>query len=103
MNVFLDDDLEYRKTPNEFVRVTNYEECVALLNDQHIHILSLDHDLGTQKTGYDVAKYIVEKNSFPDIIYLHTANPVGRENMYQLLEHYKPKNVQLFRHPFEGR
>ena len=50
--------------------------------------LDLDHDLGEEKTGYDICKFIVE-NQIPILGYtLHTMNPVGRQNMKQLLSHY---------------
>lgn len=50
--------------------------------------LDLDHDLGEEKTGYDICKFIVE-NQIPILGYhLHTMNSVGRQNMEQLLSHY---------------
>ena len=50
--------------------------------------VDLDHDLGEAKTGYDICKFIVE-NQIPILGYsLHTMNPVGRQNMNQLLSHY---------------
>jgi hypothetical protein len=41
--------------------------------------------LGTTLTDYDVAKWIVKQGIWPQVIQFHTANPVGRNNMYQLL------------------
>lgn len=50
--------------------------------------IDLDHDLGEGKTGYDICKFIVE-NRYPLLgCHLHTMNPVGMQNMYQLLSHY---------------
>ena len=44
--------------------------------------------MGEEKTGYDICKFIVE-NQISILGYaLHTMNPVGRQNMYQLLSHY---------------
>ena len=49
------------------------------------------HDLGEDlqgnllPTGYDLVKYICEKGLRANKIYIHTDNPVGRENMYQTL------------------
>ena len=45
-------------------------------------------------------KWLVEEgynnpNIYPKVIYLHTANGVGRDNMYQLLNRYKPDWVKL--------
>jgi hypothetical protein len=61
-------------------------EAIEKANDTLI--LCLDHDLGEEKTGYDICKYLVE-NSIPvSLIQIHSANPVGRANMNQLLTHY---------------
>lgn len=50
--------------------------------------IDLDHDLGEDKTGYDICKYIVE-NKIKNVEFrIHSANPVGRINMSQLLTHY---------------
>ena len=69
-----------------------YTEAIHLIeiftNSGDDIILDLDHDLGETKTGYDIAKYIVS-NHLPLLgFHLHTANPVGRQNMEQLLTHY---------------
>ena len=69
-----------------------YNEAIHLIelftNSGDDIILDLDHDLGETKTGYDIAKYIVS-NHLPLLgFHLHTANPVGRQNMEQLLTHY---------------
>ncbi|QQE81192.1 cyclic-phosphate processing receiver domain-containing protein [Alicyclobacillus sp. SO9] len=93
MKLYLDD---LRESPDGFVIVRDYEECILLLEQCDVSTLSLDHDLGEEKTGYDVAKWIVEHGRWPSSIYLHTSNPVGRDNMYQLLMHYKPKHVSVY-------
>jgi hypothetical protein len=84
-------------------------------------IISFDHDLGqehtdyffqnggwnsppnpllaefTEKTGYDCAKWLInyimdnETLSLPKC-YVHSANPVGRENIKMLLENFEKHN-----------
>ena len=92
--LFVDDE---RNPPNlsfnpevSTVIVRNYKQATDFLwhhRDGNVFI-SLDHDLGEAKTGYDIAKYIVS-NHLPLLgFHLHTANPVGRQNMEQLLTHY---------------
>jgi hypothetical protein len=50
--------------------------------------ISLDHDLGGSRTGYDLAKYIVE-NEIPIASFdCHSANVVGKQNITDLLNHY---------------
>lgn len=57
--------------------------------------IAFDHDLGTDKTGYDFAKYLVELDmnkviSFPEnfTFCVHSANPVGKENIECYLNRY---------------
>lgn len=50
--------------------------------------IDFDHDLGEGKTGYDVAKYIVENNIPLKRYVIHSRNPVGTWNIQQLLNHY---------------
>lgn len=55
--------------------------------------ICLDHDLGEEKSGYDIAKYIVnrcidEGKELP-LFASQSANPVGRENIMRLLSNYQ--------------
>lgn len=68
---------------------TGYDDAIVALQNQVFDIISFDHDLGTEKTGYDIAKYIVENNiPIREGFKIHSANPVGRFNISQLLNHY---------------
>jgi hypothetical protein len=88
INLFLDD---LRDIPKGFTTARTVEEAIYYLENYHVEILSLDHDLGEDEegnllpTGYDLVKYICEHGLRADKIYIHTDNPVGRENMYQTL------------------
>ncbi len=96
INIYLDD---VRPCPEGFVLAKTPEECMNLLRDNEVNILSLDHDIDfnlSRKTGYDVAMYIIHKNKYPDIIYLHTSNPVGRDNMYRLLKVNAPLHIEIY-------
>lgn len=81
------------------------------MQNDKISILSLDHDLGTDDkgnlllTGYDLVKYICENGLKADRIYLHTDNPVGRENMYNTLigaqiRGFIDEGIKIFPYPF---
>lgn len=48
--------------------------------------LCLDHDLATEKTGYDVLVWAIECGFLPKMVQLVTSNPVGRQNMTAALE-----------------
>jgi len=97
INLFLDG---LRPPPDNFILAKDATECSTLIQNNDINILSLDHDLGETETGYDLVKWLVESGLeapeiYPKVIYLHTANPVGRQNMYQLLMRYKPEHVKV--------
>lgn len=107
INLYLDD---LRDCPNGFYIARTYEEALYYLNNYSISILSLDHDLGEDDkgnlllNGYDLVKYICEKGIQINKIYLHTDNPVGRENMYQTLMGAKRRgfldeNTEIYNYP----
>lgn len=50
-------------------------------------VIDLDHDLGEPHNGYDVCKYIIE-NGIRCLYRIHSMNPVGAQNMRQLLSRY---------------
>ena len=70
----------------------NYQSAVAAIYEHFNHfendlIVDLDHDLGEFKTGYDFCKFLVS-NGITGKFHIHSMNPVGRENMQQLLSHF---------------
>ena len=100
--VFVDDERSYEITPivalrkylNESADSTvvyiyhTAEEAIEGIKNLDSFYIDLDHDLGIGKSGYDIAKYIVE-NQLPCKGYrIHSMNPVGRQNIDQLLSHY---------------
>ena len=107
ISLYLDD---LRPAPDGFILVKTVSQLIYKLDelkelDQEVNILSLDHDLGeNEPTGYDFVKYLIElgqynPNIYPKQIFLHTADGVGRDNMFKLLERYKPDWVKLHRGP----
>ena len=100
--IWLDDirDMPWQTTlyvDKAFV-VRNYQSAVAAINkiNTYYHdvdfIVDLDHDLGEDKTGYDFCKFLVEKQ-ITGRFHIHSMNPVGVENMRQLLSHYNWKEI----------
>lgn len=102
-----DDDTWYRQnlTGHDWLPYIcrDYQQTIDMLGVADINniIIDLDHDLGEGNemddtlapSGYDICKYIVE-NHIPLVgFHLHTMNPVGRENMRQLLTHYGYKEI----------
>lgn len=88
INLYLDD---LRDCPEGFVIARCVEDAKKYLKEYDIDTLSLDHDLGTDDngnllpSGYDFVKYICEEGVCFNKIYIHTDNPVGRDNMYSTL------------------
>ena len=74
-----------------FIVCKTYKQAIKAL-DTYCAIgnvyLDLDHDLGCRQNGYDIAKYIVENQIKVGAVAIHSANPVGRFNINQLLTHY---------------
>lgn len=97
MKIWLDDlrvaleGYETAKSVNEAIDLI--EECEQA--GEEIEVLDLDHDLGDYAyDGGDAIKlldYLAERETFYPIE-IHTANPVGRENMYRMLDRYWPDN-----------
>ena len=86
------DDL--RGVPNNYigeyhiVYARSYEEAIHEVHRFNYSVICLDHDLGEEKTGYDVCKYIIENRIYCPEYRIHTSNPVGRKNMTELLQRY---------------
>ena len=121
VNIYLDDI----RTPNEesWIICRNYDEFVDKVNEiglDNIENISLDHDLGEtaireyfknvtnnyildyanihEKTGYDCAKWLVEKSTETGVnlptILTHSANPIGSANIMGYINNYL-KNKRL--------
>lgn len=84
------------KNLNVIFIARTYKDAIKELNIYKYDIIDLDHDLGEEKTGYDICKYIVENNIRFDEIRIHTSNPVGRDNMIQLLERYTDIPIEVY-------
>ena len=97
MKLYLDDR---RSAPIDFELVDCYNACITKLaqNKGKIEELSLDHDLGELRNGYDVCKWIVENKWWDGLkkVTIHSANPVGVKNMTQLLDRYLPKEIEIW-------
>lgn len=89
LKVWLDDE---RSMPGNFdVHARTPEEAINLLKQNIVEYISLDHDLGLPDplNGGAVARWIEEHANAGDLVPLawnvHTANPVGRDEMVAAL------------------
>ncbi len=101
----------------DWIVVRNYDEFVSTINLNGLEsfdLISLDHDLGEgamveyytnvkvrneldynripEKTGMDCCRFLVHESMDKKInlpqIYIHSANPIGSENMIEYINKY---------------
>lgn len=89
-NIWIDD---IRPAPEGYYWCKDYDTAIQAIRayiifGYDINHISFDHDLGGEKSGYDVAKYLVENQIDIKCFSVHSMNPVGRNNIIQLLTHY---------------
>lgn len=80
----------WNKNLLDIVWVRNYDEFIDYIYHNGVpDIVSFDHDLGEDKSGADCANYLgeycVETNTNIPEWYVHSANPVGKENIISKL------------------
>lgn len=84
IQIWLDDQL---RAPFGMVGTNTVEDTIELLKKCSVRVLSLDHDLGYSKTGYDVLlwieKEIVANPEYdpPGLISIHSMNLGARAKM----------------------
>lgn len=83
MKLFVDD---IRNPPDmTWCVVRTFEGAITYLKHNVVEVISLDHDLGKRKSGYDIAKWIEEQVFLHQIqapeILCHSQNPVGKKNI----------------------
>ena len=77
-----------------WIIVRNYREFIYQIFIEGIpEIISFDHDLGIELTGYDCAKSLISFCHNYNIIFpnylVHSMNPIGKSNIIQLIDGYK--------------
>jgi len=96
LNIFLDDcrhpeDVYGEEDERNWIICRNPFEFKDVLRNENLDkqelFVSFDHDLGEDEndklteTGMDCAKWLVEQNIVPVDYNVHSANPVGAENI----------------------
>jgi CheY-like chemotaxis protein len=93
-----DDQIRLSKFKHKYLNddvdcVETSKDAINKLDTENYDCLFLDHDLGGEvyvdsgeNTGYEVAKWLADNpQKQPKIIFIHSLNPIGSENMKQLL------------------
>lgn len=98
-SLFIDDERFPPRDGQIWVIARDFEDVMMSLRIHGMprHI-SFDHDLGEDKhTGHDIAKFLVNLDigGDPNFVlpadftyYVHSQNPVGKENIEKYLENY---------------
>lgn len=93
MKIWLDD---IRPAPNGYTLAYSVNQAIALIEKaeaegEQIELIDCDHDLGDYYPdggdGIKLLDWLCERETFY-AIRLHTANPVGRENMLRLIRRH---------------
>jgi len=87
------DDSRFPKSSGNWRIARSVDEAIQMISEFGLpDQISFDHDLGeNQKTGYDFAKWIVwnELDTRGIFINVHSANPIGRDNIYGLIRNWE--------------
>ena len=100
IRLFLDDQrepymVEHCTDPLGWTIVRSVDAAKNVLSTRQVSHVSLDHDLGShQKTGYDLCRWMTEFFTWPDNVYVHSANPVGAKRMHDEYQSYIANQVQ---------
>ncbi len=93
INVYLDD---IRPCPKGFVLARSADECLLLLAECEVDVLSLDYELGYgQPNGSAVVRGVIAGGKYPRRIYVHSSSPSGRALMVRLLREAAPSGVAI--------
>lgn len=84
MKLWLDDQ-EERRAPRGWTIARTSKEAIALLSTEVVEEISIDHDLGGKDEGIKVVDWMIEHNTFPKTIHVHSWNPYRANTMCQAL------------------
>lgn len=90
MKFWVDDE---RQAPKGWHWFMTSDEAIAALNfiaPAKVEAISLDHDLGGDDTTRPVVLWMCGNDYWPEKVYVHTANPVGREWLEGMVNRYGP-------------
>lgn len=77
---------KWAKSSQEALRFLFFDRAFGYVIDE----ISLDHDLGGYDTTRPVVLWMAENDTWPAVVRVHTANPVGREWLVGMVNRYGP-------------
>ena len=88
--------LEENFFPNDEVKwfvAKNHTDFCHIIREEEFDLVCFDHDLGSEMTGYDCCKYMIDYYDAKGLnlpqVFVQSANPVGKENIYKYINSYK--------------
>ncbi|MDO3277665.1 cyclic-phosphate processing receiver domain-containing protein [Mycobacteroides abscessus] len=88
MKLWVDDE---RTAPDGWVWAKTSADALQVLNTAvFVEAISLDHDLGGEDTTRPVVLWLSEHGGWPAHVYVHTANPVGKQWLEGMVQRYGP-------------
>lgn len=100
MKLWIDD---LREPPEGWDWAKTSREAIALLGDCEYETISFDHDLGGEDTGIKVLNWMAwdcPDLKWPKKIMIHSYNPVGAQNLYNVATRYAPAGTLIQRVSF---
>lgn len=101
MKVWLDD---LRPAPDEtWTVVKNSKQALILLQGMarskeiEFDVISFDHDLGGQDTSRCVLNWMIENDYWPNLMLVHSQNPIGAEYLHGTGTRYAPERTKVRR------
>jgi hypothetical protein len=84
------DDVRKPETDRDWVIVRSASEFKQIIEERGMpEHMSLDHDLGENKpSGLDCVNWMIENDLVPESFNVHSANPIGAENMRSKLQQW---------------
>ena len=93
MKIILDDKRVF-PTKGGYNCVRTYEDCALLLiTFKELSFISLDYDLSSEYTGYDVLVYMDESGIRPRQINIHSSHQFGTSRMVRYAKKHFPSTV----------
>lgn len=81
------DDL--RQPPSaEWTWVKTVRDALAYIRHNEVEKMSLDHDLGNNRTSRPIVLWMCETDVWPDEVLVHSANPPGVEWLEGMVRRY---------------
>lgn len=92
MKLFVDDKRDFI---SGYECAGDYKSAVLLLSVMKFDFVTLDYNLGEEKTGLDILKYMHENKKYPGHINIHSDDSEGRQAMRMYAEKNFPSDVTI--------